>query len=327
MKKILILGGTQFIGRCLVETLLEEGTYDITLFNRQKTSPGLFSSVNKIKGDRQTEDIEKISKTPWDVVVDLSCYYPTSLKSILQHIDPSTRYILISTCSVYNNEGDESPLKNESAPILNCSAGQINDPDPGSYGHRKAECERVLAASGIRHVILRPALVFGAHDYTDRFCYWLYQVRNFGKLMLPENGARLFSVTYVKDLVQCIIAGMKTESDSSIYNVISKPKASIGSIVKSAGEILGADFSVMNAGAEFLFDEKVTPWIDIPLWIHGDHFTYDNRLMIEELSVRPTGFDQAVKETIGYYDKLNWPVPEYGMTEERRKQLMTLLDN
>ena len=103
MNKILILGGTQFIGRNLVAQLLQEREYEITLFNRQQTQPNLFSGVKKIKGDRETEDIRQIAREHWDYVIDLSCYYPAALSSVLEQLQISPkRYIFISTCSVYS---------------------------------------------------------------------------------------------------------------------------------------------------------------------------------------------------------------------------------
>ena len=167
MKNILILGGTNFIGRRLVERLLESEAYALTLFNRQRTHAELFPQVNKIKGDRETESIEQIVEGNWDAVVDLSCYFPAALENTLKALTKESKYIFVSTCSVYDNEMDRSILKNETAPVLSCSAQQRSDRSAASYGNRKAECERLLMDSGMPYVILRPSLVFGTYDPTD----------------------------------------------------------------------------------------------------------------------------------------------------------------
>ena len=188
MKKILILGGTQFIGRVLVESLLEQEGLSITLFNRGKTGGELFPEVDRLIGDRNTGDIEQIGRQEWDVVIDLSCYFPHQIESSLEQVkDKVGRYVLISTCSVYDPK-EGLVLRDEGSSMSTCSADQRTDESAQTYGARKAECERILSASGISHFILRPALVFGIHDHTDRFYYWLHAVNSKQELVLPDYG-------------------------------------------------------------------------------------------------------------------------------------------
>ena len=178
MKKVLVLGGTQFIGRNLVERLLAGGSYEVTLFNRQKTGSDLFPQLNKIKGDRETDDMAQIAGVEWDYVLDLSCYFPAELELTLQYLPKGlTRYIFVSTCSVYPTDPEHSGAVTEQEAILPCSAEERIDRSPSTYGNRKAECERVLENSAVPYAILRPGLVYGRYDHTDRFYYWLFQVR------------------------------------------------------------------------------------------------------------------------------------------------------
>ena len=110
MKKILIFGGTQFIGRRLVELLLENGEYDLTLFNRGKSMPDLFPNVKKILGNRRNEDINQLKDGEWDVVIDVSNYHPYPLQRAVDILkDKVKRYIYISTVSVY----DDAACQNE----------------------------------------------------------------------------------------------------------------------------------------------------------------------------------------------------------------------
>lgn len=324
-KSILILGGTNFIGRNLVDKLLDLNEYEITLFNRQQTQSDLFPSIKKIKGDRETDDVNQIEGKNWNYVIDLSCYYPKTLERVLNSINKVEKYVFISTCSVYDNENKQSLLKNEEAEILSCSAEQKIDRNPESYGNRKAECERFLRDSGLPYVILRPALVFGKYDPTDRLYYWLYQVKKKNELLLPENGERLFSTTNVADLVEIIIRSLKPDNKTGVYNVITNPKTSIKQIVDIAKENLNSEFSVVNATADFLTQNDVKQWLDMPLWINGDHFTYGNQKMREEYGTVPTEFDESLKNTIDYYHNINWPKPAYGISEERKKELLDLL--
>lgn len=324
MKKILILGGTQFIGRNLVERLLTIDEYEITLFNRQQTQAELFPDVMKIKGDRLTDDIQQIASIDWDYVIDLSCYYPDSLINVIQYLNDSVKkYLFISTCSVYDNEYNRTIHRNEKAEILSCSNIQRTDTGPESYGNRKAECERVLKDSGMDYLIFRPALVYGQYDVTDRFYYWLYQVRHNHSLLLPDNGERLFSLTYIDDLVTTITEGISLDTDNKVYNVITNPKASIGQIVDCAKELLYKDPRIINAKPDFLHQNGISQWTDMPLWIDGDHFTYDNELLQTNFEIELTSLKDGVKATLDYYQGLDWPKPEYGMSENMRVGLIS----
>lgn len=323
MKKILILGGTQFIGRNLVEQLQGMDVFDLTLFNRQETQADLFPKIKRIKGDRETHDINQITKVNWDFVIDLSCYYPNSLSNTLDCLnDNLEKYILISTCSVYDNESSQAPLKDEEAKILMCNNSQRTSRDNETYGNRKAECERILQNSGLNYVILRPSLVYGKHDHTDRLYYWLYQVKFNEILLLPDKGERQCSLTYVHDLVNTIVALLSNNVKNNIYNVISTPQTSIKQIVECAMELLNTKNKFINAKPEFLKKNKVSEWFDMPLWLDGDFFTNSNQKHDKAFELEQTSLQRSIEETIAYYDDLGWMDSKYGMTEKERMGLL-----
>lgn len=321
--KILVLGGTQFIGRNLVEALIKT-SHSITLFNRGKSGTELFPSVLRIIGDRKTADIEKI-KGDWDMVVDISCYYPADLESTLSQLDSSkTKYIFISTCSAYKVDPN-SNMNTETAELNNCSEEEKTDNSMASYGQRKAECERVLGASGFRYSILRPALVYGQHDPTDRFYYWLHQVKTKNRIMIPDNGERVLSITYVHDLINATIRLIESDI-SGTYSAISVSQTSIGEFIKLASEQLGLSPTLVNATTRFLNDQNVAQWSDMPLWINGDHFTYSNEKWKNELEIETTSMKDGIRETIEYYTNLGWPEPTYGLSSKRQEELVSILE-
>lgn len=322
LKKLLILGGTRFIGRILLHRLQELGGYDITLFNRQQTHADLFPELQKIKGDRESTDVERLSEQSWDYVVDLSCFFPASLSNVLENLQGMKKYILISSCSVYDNEHVKTVLRNEQAPILPCDQAQAVDRSPATYGNRKAECERTLQWSGLDHVILRPALVYGRYDHTDRFYYWLYHVKFKNRLVLPNNGTQTFSITYVDDLVNSIVKALDSDSSAGAYNVISVPQISILKIVELAEEMLHAKPRILNVSTAQLAENNISQWTDMPLWLDYDHFTFDNSRSRDQFNLELSDVRSSVKSTIAYYDTLNWPKPRYGMTEQQRQMLI-----
>ena len=326
--KALIIGGTNFIGRNLVDRLLSSGQYELTLFNRGITNSGLFSDLPLIKGDRNTEDVKGLGGKQWDYIIDLSCYYPDSISSILQAFTKvPKRYIFISTCSVYDTQRDQSVDRNESAPVLDCTPEERTDDSPSTYGKRKAECERILVASPLDYIILRPALVYGKFDPTDRFYYWLHQVKKYNEMLIPNEGKSLFSVTYVTDLVEAIIKSMAIGPSGVVYNITSHPKISIAGILKCAVTIMDQTPKGINASSAFLHEQEVHQWTDMPLWIDSDFFTFTNLKIKDQLQMTMTDFEQSVKETIRYYDQLNWPEPKYGMNRDRQISLIQKIND
>lgn len=325
-EKVLILGGTRFIGRNLVDRLLKSDNYEVTLFNRQRSNADIFPQCKKLKGDRSTSEIDQVGETIWDYVIDLSCYYPSQLESLLANLkSPPKRFIFVSTCSVYDNGVDQSILRNEDSPIHSCSDEEAVDRNDGSYGHRKAECERLLGRSGLDHVILRPSLVFGRYDYTDRFYYWLYQVKFNSPILLPDNGERKFAITYVDDLVSAIIESMTNAKPRSIYTITSTPQISIGIIIEQASAILGVQPEIISASPDFLSANEIRQWVDMPLWLDCEYFTYSNQRIKSDFEFKFTELRESVQETIEYFDEVGWSEPTYGITDEIRKSLLEKL--
>lgn len=328
MKKLLILGGTQFIGRNLVERLQKEKDFELTLFNRQMTGGGLFQDVQKIKGDRSTDDIQQITGKDWDFIIDLSCYFPKDMKGVLEQLTGSVkRYIFISTCSVYDNEKNQEKMRTEETPVLGCSREEMTDRSPRSYGNRKAECERILMKSGLDNVIFRPALVYGLYDHTDRFYYWMHQVKNGNQLLLPDKGERSFSITYVEDLVEAIVLALNPGVSGGVYNIISSPQTSIRKIVEAVAGELGKKLDWINASPEFLKSNEISEWTDMPLWINNDYFTYSNQQLQENFDLRLTNLKDSMAVCRKYYDSLNWHTPAYGLSDPQRMKLIHKLES
>ena len=328
MEKILILGGTNFIGRNLTEQLLQLNKFDITLFNRGKTNTHLFPNTNKIHGDRRSDDINKIAQENWDYVIDLSCYYPSSLVSIFKRLNPSLkRYIFISSCSVYDNSIHTNEFKDENSPVLSCNQEEAIDTTPQTYGKRKVACEQQVIDSGFRYSILRPALVYGQYDHTDRFYYWLYQTKFQNDILYPNEGLNKLSLTYINDLITSILRTLNTALDSDIYNIISYPEFSLKQLIDIASSLLNTNPKRHKVDNNFFAQHNLSQWKDIPLWIDADFFTFSNTKMLNQLQIQPIDFKQTVQATIDYYNKRGWDIPIYGIKDTLKVELIKQLND
>jgi len=325
LEKILIIGGTNFIGRNLVEQLKDEDKFELTLLNRGITNADLFPDIKKIKGDRNTKEIAELVRGNWDYIIDLSCYFPRSLEQILKSISNKLkRYIFISTVSVY--EDGEQILKDESATTQAFTREIYDDDTPETYGKRKVACEAIIKSSGINYTILRPALVYGKYDHTDRFYYWLYQVKKYDKVLLPNNGIQNSSLTYVQDLISSIVLSINESEDKSIYNIISHPEISIAKIVDVASKLLDKSPEIKSVSGKYLLDNNISEWTKMPLWINSNYDTYANMKIQKSYNLDIVQLEESIKATIKYYQEMNWYEPKYGITRMKQLELMNNYD-
>jgi 2'-hydroxyisoflavone reductase len=177
--QVLILGGTRFLGRAIVDAALGRGD-TVTLFNRGRTNPGLYPGAETITGDR-TGDLKELSGRHWDVVVDVAGYEPDVVRRNLAVLaGQAEHYVFVSTISVY---ADHSVPQFEDSPVL-----EVRDDLPAEfrYGALKMAAERYVTAEfGERSLIVRAGLIVGPHDGTDRFAYWPRRIAAGGRVLAP----------------------------------------------------------------------------------------------------------------------------------------------
>jgi len=202
----------------------------------------------------------------------------------------------------------------------------VNDITLESYGIRKAHCEKLIKNSGINYSIFRPALVFGPYDHTDRFYYWIHQVATKKEIMIPNSGNQCISLSYVSDVAQSVATALSSSNDRQEYNCISFPEISIANIIQGTSKILNKTPRLVSASSSFLHAQKVKEWEDLPLWIDNNHSTFSNQKITEALSLSFTSFRSRLKEVISYYDRLNWPEPIYGISQQKQQQLLSELN-
>ncbi len=263
--KILVLGGTKFLGRHLVDAALAAG-HEVTLFNRGKTNPTLFPNVETITGDRE-HDIEKLAGREWDAVIDVAGYVPRIVRLSVDSLARSVkRYVFISSISAYADFSKAGI--HESDPVAQLPEQPTEENDPETYGARKAASEQhVRDVYGDCALIIRPGLIVGPYDPTDRFTYWPMRVKRGGDMIVPEKPSAPIQIIDVRDLAEFILQ-LIAEHASGIYNATGPDyELSIGAMLESCKRVTGSVAAFHWASVEFLKEHKVEPWSDMPVWI------------------------------------------------------------
>jgi len=262
---ILVLGGTGFLGPAIVEAAQPRG-HRLTLFNRGKTHPGLFPDIEKLHGDRDGK-LDALKGRTWDAVVDTSGYVPRLVKMSAELLAPNIKqYVFISTISVY--AGFEKPNADENAAVATLPDPTSEDV-PQFYGALKALCEKAAEAAVPGRVAnIRPGLIVGPRDPTGRFTYWPLRLARGGEILAPGTGTDPVQLIDVRDLAEWIVTVME-ENVVGVYNALGPAdRLEMAAFLKGVGDGVGApDPQLTWVPAEFLDQEKVAAWQDMPVWI------------------------------------------------------------
>jgi len=323
--KILILGGTAFVGRQLVEDLSNDPSIELYLFNRGKTNAHLFPNAHRIIGDRETKDIEQLRQHQWDYIIDFSSYFPKSLSNTLAVINRDIkRYIYISTISVYDFPKYDGKSKIEETFHRNpYTETQVVAPSfKENYGEKKAACEDILAAATwLPAIILRPSVIYGKYDPTDRFYYWLRKIKKEKHLLVPSNGKLLSTLSYSEDLVDLLKACLTGVVANGTYNCTTHQPKTLLSILELMKELLNSTCQLELVEGTWLRQEGVKIDQDLPLW-YGGNLMVSNEKLCKQLPFKFRTFKESVQSSIAYYESENWRLCEAGMSDEREVALL-----
>jgi 2'-hydroxyisoflavone reductase len=324
--KLLILGGTRFLGRHLVTAALARG-HEITLFNRGqhpgKDPPADLASVETIHGDRNS-DLAKLQGRRWDVVVDTCGYLPRTVRASAEILSHSVdRYVFISSLSVY---ADASVVGiDETAPVATLTSEQLDQANAidssglvsavtygKMYGGLKALCEQ--AAEEVlpnRVLIIRPGLIVGPYDYTDRFTYWVQRIARANEareILAPGRPDRNLQFIDVRDLTEWIVR-MIERNETGVYNANSLPNnLTMASVLEECKVVSASDASFTWVDDDFLVQEKVAGWSEMPLWmpeeetphLKGFMFINCDKAVGAGLSFRP--LSDTIRDTLTWYE-------------------------
>jgi 2'-hydroxyisoflavone reductase len=321
--RILIIGGTKFLGPHVVEAARRRG-HALTLFNRGRSSGAAIDGVTSVRGDRAT-DIDKVSGQRWDAVIDTCGFVPRVVRLSLDALRARTkRYAFISSISAY-----AEPLGgnfDERAPVATLADPTVEEVTNETYGALKALCEEeVRAVMGDGALIVRPGLICGPLDPTDRFTYWPHRFAQGGDVLVPGVPEKPISIIDVRDLAEWIVHATENALAGTFNASGEYGRATMGDVVSACLAASATQARPVWVAESFLLERNVAPWTELPLWIPGEEDTLlrasSARAVAGGLMRRDVG--ETVRATLAWTKergpdrKLN-----AGLTREREAELL-----
>ena len=320
---LLILGGTRFLGRHLVEAALWDG-HRVTLFNRGLSGPDLFPEVETIKGDREG-DLSALQGRRWDAAIDTCGYVPRVVRASAGLLaDAVDHYTFVSSISVYSD--DIGPGADEGAPVEELEDPTVEEVTGETYGGLKALCERAAEEEMQGRVLnVRPGLISGPHDPTDRFTYWPRRVAAGGEVLAPDRPELQVQFIDVRDLAAWMVK-MSAEQQTGTYNATGPAyELRMGKLLEECEAVGGGEAQIVWVSEDFLEENGVEPFTELPLWVPRE---FAGMLAVDCGEAIAAGLTfRPVSETIR--DVLEWDSKRVaadlvaGLKPERERELLS----
>jgi 2'-hydroxyisoflavone reductase len=321
--RLLVIGGTRFAGYFLVDAALRSGHY-VTLFNRGESDPEAFPDAERVHGDRDG-GLEALRGRTFEAVVDMCGYFPRVVRQSAELLrETVSHYVFVSSISVYRE--DVAPGFDEGAPVITGVDPTVEEIRDDTYGGLKVLCEEeVERGFAGRAVIVRPGLIVGPRDRSDRLTYWVRRVAKGGEVLAPGTPDRRVQVIDARDLAEWMLR-MTDARATGVFNATGPDRAlTFGEILATSRDVSGSDARFEWVDEAFLAEQGVEPWTDLPVWYPSAEEAFDrcdvSKAIAAGLTFRP------LAETVG--DTLAWdrarPQDEplkAGITRDRERELL-----
>ena len=321
--KLLILGGTLFLGRHIVDNALARG-HEITLFNRGQQNADLYPQVEKLRGDRDG-NLDALVGRQWDAVIDTCGYVPRVVDDSARLLaDSVEQYSFISSISVYADFAKSGI--GEEYPVGRLEDESIEEVSGENYGPLKALCEQAAeAAMPARVLNVRAGLLVGPYDQSDRFTYWPHRIAQGGGVLAPVSPDWRTQFIDARDLAAWIVR-MAEARQAGTYNATGPAQPlPFGQLLNTCRAVSGSDAELVWASEAFLTKHEVAPWSQLPLWLPAEFEGMSQvsiaKALADGLTFRP------VAETVT--DTLAWAAERpsdhqwrAGLSRERETELL-----
>lgn len=317
-----MLGGTKFLGIHLVERLSKSG-FDVVLCNRGETNPSAFPGLTTLIGDRDG-DMSVICDGEWDTVYDLSGYTPGHVEAVADAIGDETHYVFVSTINVYSDMS--GTFLSENSPVMDTPLAGIDSEAPTAYGALKALAERVVRQRFTSHTIIRPAVISGPLDPSDRLTYWVTRWAESGPRILPTPSDVPLQFIDVRDLANWLLA-LHASPANTTFNAAA-PQTTLREFLDEVTQVAGSQVAGLEISEAFMKEYDVVPWVDMPMWLPPSDTEMTAFFQVDPSAATKAGLTtRPVAETIRGI--LDWAdaerlasEPRHGLSRTKEQELL-----
>ena len=321
--RMLVIGGTQFVGRHMVDVALRAG-HDVTLFHRGVTGDELFPEATHLHGDRN-DDLSALASGRWDVTLDACAYVPRQVHQLADALgERGGRHVFVSTISIY--APPPGPGIDEDAELQTIDDPTTEEITGETYGGLKVLCEQAAHERHAHLLVIRPSYVVGPHDHTGRFTYWVKRVAAGGEILAPGPPDDPMQVIDARDMAAWVIGLIETETAGTFHAMSPPPPFSMADLFDALSEEVGPPgHSVTWVDAGFLKAEGVDEQV-LPLWGADDPQKFvlaadPARAMESGLAPRPLA--RTIRETLQWARNDPGSVPAgLGLEASREAELL-----
>jgi len=327
MDSALVVGGTRFVGRHLVEELLAHD-YRVTTFNRGNHDDPFAEDdrVHHVQGDRTDRKALLTAKREVepDAVFDCVAYKPREVEHAIDVFGGVDAYVYVSSGSAYADE--EVPKREGETALEDCTAEQATDDTLETYGPRKAAGDRIVfeaAERGVNAMSVRPPVVYGPHDYTERLAYWVHRVAEYDEVVVPGDGTNLWQRAYVADVARGLRLVAEEGTPGEAYNVGDRNAVTLDRMLDLIADALGTDVERAYTSPRELDIAGLDPE-DFPLYRDYPHLLDTSK--VEQLGYESTPIEEAMARTVDAHRENERTGDEEGPDREDEQRLLDVLD-
>ncbi|MFC4248919.1 NAD-dependent epimerase/dehydratase family protein [Natribaculum luteum] len=327
MDSALVIGGTRFIGRHLVSELTAHD-YDVTIFNRGNHDNPFADDdrVTHLEGDRTNDSALEAAAADVDpdAVFDCVAYYPRDVRAATEIFADCEAYVYVSSGAAYGRE--EIPKREDETPLEPCTTDQAVDDSAATYGNRKAEGDRAIFAAadrGVNAMGVRPPIVYGPHDYTERLDFWIDRVNRFDRVIVPGDGTNIWHRVYVEDVATALRTVAERGEPGELYNVGDRRITTLEEMVELIADSLDTEVEVVHAGPRELEAGGLST-DDYVLYREYPHIVSTAKLA--DLGWESTPLEDAMTKTVDEHLESDRDGNEYDPGREAEERVLGILD-
>jgi len=323
---ILVIGGTRFYGRAFTELALSKG-HNVTIFHRGQSDSEHFTEATRIIGDRH-EDLEQLGDGTWDAVLDTCGFLPGSVTQTAEFLkDKVKHYLFVSSISVYSDSTELN--RDENADVQTLPEGDpVDEFKMENYGSLKALCEEAAEAVMPGRVSqIRAGLIVGPHDASNRFTYWPVRVRKGGDVLVPGDGSAKVQFIDARDLAAFTLTLIENQT-YGVFNAVGPQGGhTLQDVLDTAKDVSGSDAHFVYVDEQWLVDNEVGAWMELPLWIPSDEGHAMMQMDIQrglDAGLTFRSLEATIRDTYAWYDAINGDEQEWqaGLAPEKEAKLL-----